>query len=236
MLHHRQGGAHRPPRAWCAPDYGSLGSRVGDRLRGAAASRRCPSKRRWCWCGKIPVLTASRTRPARRSRTWTCAAKRGRPMSSCSSMSTQPTNTLGAAGRCGPDSWLPRPRAHQTSVRHNKKFLRRWETEVPLGDSQNPDIAVSYESRDCQVSGPGIRPRSGARGGGQCLENIPVLLLRGRDRRADRGKIPSAVFGAEAAGYLCRSFVVRPFPFCQVVGEGHPRIGEEAEPVPLTGD
>src|SRR5215213_8065264 len=70
---------------------------------------------------------------------------------------------------------------------------------------------------------------------GQCLEQIPPLLPRGREERADHGKVSGTSFGAEAAGDLLPQLHHPPVALGQVVGEGPPWVGEKAEHVLLTG-
>src|SRR3954465_12118856 len=88
---------------------------------------------------------------------------------------------------------------------------------------------------------PGLQRRSGqseARNqvlgiAGQGLEQVPALLPRGREERADHGEVLGASLGAEAAGDLLPQLHHPPVALHQIVGEGHPWVGEEAEYVLL---
>jgi len=63
------------------------------------------------------------------------------------------------------------------------------------------------------------------------LEDIPALLPRRRQQRADHGKIHRTLHGAEAAGDLLAQFHHSPVPFRQVVAERHKRVCEKAQHV-----
>src|SRR3954452_24445916 len=89
---------------------------------------------------------------------------------------------------------------------------------------------------------PGIAGRSGqpeARNqvsgiAGQGLEQVPALLSRSREERADHGEVLGTSFGAEAAGDLLSQLHHPPVALHQIVAEGHPWVGEKAEHVWLT--
>src|SRR3954462_2862103 len=90
---------------------------------------------------------------------------------------------------------------------------------------------------------PGLQRRSGqpeARNqvlgiAGQSLEQVPALLPRGREKRADHGEVLGTSLGAEAAGDLLPQLHHPPVALHQIVGEGHPWVGEKAEYVWLAG-
>src|SRR4051812_7892662 len=68
---------------------------------------------------------------------------------------------------------------------------------------------------------------------GQGLEQVPALLSRGREERADHGEVLGTSLGAEAAGDLLPQLHHPPVALHPIVGEGHPWVGEKAEYVLL---
>src|SRR3954465_15759738 len=90
---------------------------------------------------------------------------------------------------------------------------------------------------------PGLQRRSGqpeARNqvlgiAGQGLEQVPALLSRGCEERADHGEVLGTSLGAEAARDLLPQLHHPPVALHQIVGEGHLWVGEKAEHVLLAG-
>src|SRR4051812_24319162 len=68
---------------------------------------------------------------------------------------------------------------------------------------------------------------------GQGLEQVPALLSRGREERADHGEVLGTSLGAEAAGDLLPQLHHPPVALHQIVGEGHPWVSEKAQHVLL---
>src|SRR3954447_17336112 len=68
---------------------------------------------------------------------------------------------------------------------------------------------------------------------GQGLEQVPALLPRGREERADHCEVLGTSLGAEAAGDLLPQLHHPPIALHQIVSEGHPRVGQKAEHVML---
>src|SRR5215210_9207774 len=64
---------------------------------------------------------------------------------------------------------------------------------------------------------------------GQGLEQVPALLPRGREKRADYGKVLGTSLGAEAAGDLLPQLHHPPVAVHQIVAERHSWVGEKTE-------
>src|ERR1700740_1766645 len=66
---------------------------------------------------------------------------------------------------------------------------------------------------------------------GQCLEQVPLLIASGGDERADGGEVFGTLLGPEPARDFLPQFHHPPVALCEIIGEWHRRVGQEAKNV-----
>src|SRR3954454_23333721 len=132
------------------------------------------------------------------------------------------------SSRCGaaPSPWPLNPRTPTSAsfVVKTPGFVSGSNTPKPSSESKKKLVTaqVSVGSGDPEICDQTVRV------GVQGLQDIPLLLPRGRKQRADHGKIHRPVHGTEPAGDLLAQFHHPSIPFRQVVAERHLRVREKA--------